>query len=1344
MDSDSEGLPDVSGASDGEFPSGPPDEHPLKPGDRIDDFEILEEVGRGGMGIVYKAMDHSLKRVVALKVLHPHIAGNASAAKRFRREAVLAANLSHPNIVPVHRIDDRPLPRYFTMEFIDGKSLKDKIEAEGFLAPDEVIRIGLQICEALGYAHEHNIIHRDIKPSNILLENHLERVRVTDFGIARDMTGELGDMTLTGVESLGTPAFMSPEQNLGRDLDARTDIFSLGMTLYYCLTGKTAYKASNRQELAVAFEQKKPTRPSRCNPSVTRDMDRVIGKLISVDPSSRYQDATAAAAALKSISLPSEGSAGTVDHGNPRSRLVIATVLFLAFLGLAIWLHRSPGDPVTSHGSQEPSTSQLPNVALTSRGASASAISTGSYLGNTMWPKHAIDGDPETGWASQWSIPAWLQVEFDKVYVIQEVGVRWGPHNHRFSISLSEDGETWTEVVKDRVSSQKSHHDKDGLAIGGEFNHERFAIKPTRARAIRIDLSTTSAPRGHIFQAIVHELEAYAITEGASPLPDNAVPRSATSESAPSSASSAGEARHSVIPFSRLPGRGQYGIRWSKVADLPSDQFGGEAAVLDGKVYLLGGSNAGGNYYAAQKTVRILDPATGPWRNGPSMLTTRYNLGAAVLRGANGEDKLYAIGGANPRGVSSVERYSSSSERWQPVTPLPQMRGHGIMVAVVNNRLYAIGGGGDQRDFYATNEMLVPGADGKGVWEAKAPITVDGTVAPMSGGLVCVQGDKIYIFGGEALDRVIRTTLIYDTATNTWSRGADIPTMRKYHGGAVVAGDHILLLGGTEERNKGIIDVYDPQADKWLEKQTWPGGNGLAPNITQDGSLIYVIGDQCNTTARLEAWVGVVGKAGLRVPEGFKAKAGTVAEPYTKTGWAKEVAHEKTGMELVFIPAGEFQMGSPAEEKDRSDHEGPIHRVRITRPFYMGKHEVTQGEWQKVMGENPSHFKGEHLPVESVFWDDCQGFLGQAGDGLRLPTEAEWEYACRAGTKTAFSTGETISTAEANYDGSTIYGNGRKGECRQKPVSVGSFEANGWGLHDMHGNVWEWCSDWYGSDYYGKSENVDPTGPTTGRTRVIRGGSYADAPKYCRSAYRLKDNPDYRDSYFGLRVVVPVDQGAFLRGSSPSAPDKPVIQGRPADAKRVEPGVVATVEVVSRSAPLLDDGRSEELAAPIMCDLTAAAADSPANFASAFLEVPVVVDQFGVAGPNAGTVRENALTLLASSPSQFNQSPDRSLMLFLHKKGLLKTFINKVRLEADDPTGLKTLEAVCGEPVGSFEKKWKEWIRAQPVDDNVLLVERAFVKTKDEWDTWWATEKDRLTWDEQQGIYRVKAANKSP
>ena len=230
-------------------------------------------------------------------------------------------------------------------------------------------------------------------------------------------------------------------------------------------------------------------------------------------------------------------------------------------------------------------------------------------------------------------------------------------------------------------------------------------------------------------------------------------------------------------------------------------------------------------------------------------------------------------------------------------------------------------------------------------------------------------------------------------------------------------------------------------------------------------------------------------------------------------------------MRLRLIPAGEFMMGSPEDEKQRDPDEGPVHRVCITKPFYLGVYEVTQEQYKEVMGNNPSRFKGKKRPVDGVSWNDavkfCKKLSAKEDRTYRLPTEAEWEYACRAGTTTSFAFGQTLSSrtdANCHLDGTS--GGSEKDPDLNKTASVGSYRPNPWGLYDMHGNLYELCQDRYEKDYYESSPTDNPTGPTSGSNRVLRGGSWRDFPAYCRSANRYKGSPNVGDFYLGFRVVL--------------------------------------------------------------------------------------------------------------------------------------------------------------------------------------------------------------------------------
>ncbi|MEL7507556.1 MAG: SUMF1/EgtB/PvdO family nonheme iron enzyme [Cyanobacteria bacterium J06554_1] len=241
----------------------------------------------------------------------------------------------------------------------------------------------------------------------------------------------------------------------------------------------------------------------------------------------------------------------------------------------------------------------------------------------------------------------------------------------------------------------------------------------------------------------------------------------------------------------------------------------------------------------------------------------------------------------------------------------------------------------------------------------------------------------------------------------------------------------------------------------------------------------------------------------------------------------------KIALELVNLPQGQFLMGSPKNEEGHLSIEGPQHRVILSQPFWMSKYLVTQRQWKTVaqlpkvkfaLDPSPSKFKGDERPVERISWNEatefCNRLSKKTGHAYRLPTETEWEYACRANSSTAFSIGPTLVPALANYNSSFAYDDGPRGIYRKKTIPVGLFPPNGFGLHDMHGNVWEWCLDYGHNNYSGMP--ADGSAWTTDgddNRRIARGGSWLSHPKYCRSAARTLYGVNARSRYIGFRVV---------------------------------------------------------------------------------------------------------------------------------------------------------------------------------------------------------------------------------
>ncbi|MGB7326092.1 MAG: serine/threonine-protein kinase [Rubripirellula sp.] len=335
-----------------------PSDHPGSLG-RFARYEILEILGRGGMGIVMRGYDTSLNRHSAVKVLAPELATSAAARKRFSREAKSAAAVVHPHVVPIQTVDEHHGIPYLVMPVVEGKSVDARVRSAGPLTVIETVRIASQVAEGLAAAHEQGLVHRDIKPANVLLENGVERVQITDFGLARAVDD--ASMTRSGVIA-GTPQYMSPEQAHGDSIDHRSDLFSLGSLMYFMLTGRSPFRGETTMGVLNRIVNDQPRPLRSVNVDVPEWLEQIVTKLLAKSPDGRFQTALQVAEVLQqwhahlqtpgAVAPPmrvdrvsdSTSAAGGKNHWPPRHRFVAAAAAaFVAFFGAIIYLETSKG-----------------------------------------------------------------------------------------------------------------------------------------------------------------------------------------------------------------------------------------------------------------------------------------------------------------------------------------------------------------------------------------------------------------------------------------------------------------------------------------------------------------------------------------------------------------------------------------------------------------------------------------------------------------------------------------------------------------------------------------------------------------------------------------------------------------------------------------------------------------------------------------------------------------------------------------------------------------------------------------------------------------------------------------
>jgi len=1041
---------------------------------RIGGYEVVTKLGQGGMGAVFKATQLSVGRTVALKVLPPRLAKNKEFAARFFREAQSAAKLNHPNIVQAIDAGEADGYHYFAMEFIEGESVEHMLKTGGALPEKQVLGIARDIGRALAYAHEAGIIHRDIKPGNILVTPD-GTAKLADLGLARETTSQATDLTQAGF-AIGTPDYISPEQVRGETgLDGRSDIYSLGATLHHMLAGKPPFAGGSGNEVMAKHLADPIPNAHKVNPQVSMAATRIIWKAMAKTREKRYataadmvQDIESALAgrevsAPMQIEGPSHRSvrlARRERSGNKRLLFVGGGIAIAALvIALVIAMQPPPGPgPV-------PPIDPKPHVTPDNDNGKPAASDAKLLSALREWVKRNPDDLTEA-----------IRQYQSRVLRMTDADVL-AKANADLTALRKKLARAADKAFAEAVSSA------DKLARAGDYDGAIAACGKLPEPFRGILAGRADAKIAQLKEAV--EAEVNAVLEAARAHSEAKEPERGLAE-----LNNVKDIRYAPLEADIRRMR----ERLEKERDNLTASHDKQAVVV-----------------ARARIRKLLD-----------------KIEAAALRGALAEAGRLADAALQDKTLGVLRKELDT-------------------VAEIGRILAEI----DKHEKMSVVEALRK-QTGKRITLRTTKGDRTGKIKRVSADTVVL--DKSFVIDGQVHERPDQEVPIAELTEQTLARFRTQRTPR-------TPADHIAVALLASTRNDArkmaaalkeaeghpfharytarLEAVRAAQKEKdaeaaWRAFKPYAAKSLLRPSeITTLSKLLGSFeknhGGTRFAAAQHEAishlrslLVPVYNKWPFSPAEARRRQRETAAAlglPATK----RVDLGAGVTLEMILIPAGEFVMSSPPGEAGRNrTREGGQHRTRITLPFYMGRYQVTQRQWSRLMTANPSRFKGAKNPVERISWHDCQEFISRLNElhksQFRLPTEAEWEYACRAGTATPFHFGETISTDQANYIGTTVYGAGKKGLDRKKTVPVGSFRPNAFGLYDMHGNVCDWCADWHGP--YDAKPQTDPQGPATGSRRIVRGGAWASKPACLRSAFRWRAMPTAKYDYCGLRVLL--------------------------------------------------------------------------------------------------------------------------------------------------------------------------------------------------------------------------------
>lgn len=1100
-------------------------------GRSFDDYELLGEIARGGMGVVYRARQISLNRTVALKMIAVERLSDPGVYVRFQREARLVAQFDHPNIVRVYGFGEYASRPYYALEFVSGGSLAEHLSGRPW-SPVVAAHLVARLADAIAYAHDKDIVHRDLKPANVLLApSNAEHgialsgmqgfyvPKITDFGLSKRLQTDSDHLTLAG-DRLGTPAYMAPEQADGRPSDKATDIFGLGAIFYELLTGRPPFQGETIAEVVKRARAGEFRRPRQVNPGVPPNLERICLKAMAADPEQRYHSVAAMALDLRRALRPRRWlpwlSAAAV------LTIVVGSISFLA--GHIGARQNSAGE----EGGLAEAESPTDERELARRAE--------AMLRTHCYRCHGKGGSVEGGFNDVLDPPS---------LVARKKVIPHDPEHSRLFKRVAR-GDMPPEEESTRPTPAEIETLRQWIAAGAPAfdpnpSGRKFLEPEPMLRLIRDDLERANNQDRpflryftltHLFNAGLPEDGLQSYRAGLAKL-----------------VNALSWEREITPPPAIDPARTVFRIdlrhyRWdAKMWD----------TITEACIYKVGYTTDAARACAAlsgcaQPHVRadwFVFAASRPplyhhlLRLPATDRELEHQLGVDVERELREFRAVRA--GFNRSGVAQnnrlLERHPSKYGAYWKSYDFAGNDGR------QNLFKHPLGPGTRENDFQHDGSEIIfslPNgmhgyflADAAGRRIDVAPITVvkdvrqkDATVRNGISCMACHVGGII-----EKEDQVRKHA--------ERSRGAF----------SIQEHDTIRALYPPPEAFQALVQQDRKRYAAAVEQTGVPPGKtdpivALAARYEWDLDLALAAAEVGLTAAEFqERLTESKSEEIARLFGSLRTQGGTVRRQVFEKNFKRlvgdlqlgvvpnEVAATNNdgivvnsiGMKLKAVPAERYSIGSTRDEPGRE--EGEVRRtVDITKPYFIGVHEVTQEQYTKVIGTNPSYFAAtgggralvqnqdtRRFPVESLSWLQAREFCERlsampeekaAGRHYRLPSEAEWEIACRAGASTAYGFGnEAARLGEFGW---------YEKNASNMPRPVGQLKPNAWGLHDMHGNVREWCADQWDSEL---------------PFRVQRGGSWLDSPKHCRSAYRGRSLETFGGEggkNFGLRVVMEV------------------------------------------------------------------------------------------------------------------------------------------------------------------------------------------------------------------------------